>query len=264
MTTGVGPLLRTWRSARGYSQERLAARAGVSPRHLSFIETGRSTPGREVLLALAGALEVPLRDQNQLLLAAGMAPGFATSRLDGAELAMVRRALDHALSHHEPYPAVVVDRVWNLLRANRAALRLLAELSPSPPPPEVGANMILGLLHPAVWKPVVVNWDEVAAELIERVHRDCAAAPGDPALAELRARALAVPEMPARWRSPRLAAVAPFAHVHLRRGPLELRLFTMISTLGTPLDVTAEEIRIESYFPADDASEAVLRGWAAS
>ncbi|MEZ4403824.1 MAG: helix-turn-helix transcriptional regulator [Kofleriaceae bacterium] len=262
MPTGVGSLLRAWRGARGVSQESLAARAGVSTRHLSFIETGRSRPGRDVLLALAGALDVPLRDQNQLLLAAGLAPGFTSAALDGDELAMVRRALDHALGHHEPYPAVVCDRLWNLVRINRAATRMLAELASGPPAPEVGPNLVLALLHPAAWKPAIVNWDEVAGDVCERLHRDCAAAPTDRGLAELRARALAVPGVPARWRSPRLAAVAPFATVHLRRGPIELRLFTMVTTLGTPLDVTAAELRIESYFPADDASDRVLRSWA--
>lgn len=261
-STGVGPLLRAWRDARGVSQEHLAARAGVSTRHLSFIETGRSRPGRDVLLALAGALDVPLRDRNHLLLAAGLAPGFTASTLDGDELAMVRRALDHALGHHEPYPAVVVDRLWNLLRVNRGAQRMLAELVPAPPPPEVGASLILALLHPLAWKPVIVNWDEVAADLVERLHRECAAAPTDRDLAELRARALATPGVPARFRAPRLSATSPFALVHLRRGPLSLRLFTMITSVGTPLDVTAAELRIESYFPADDATESMLRSWA--
>ena len=262
MATGVGSLVRAWRAARGLSQEHLAARAGVSTRHLSFIETGRSRPGRDVLLALAGALAVPLRDQNQLLLAAGLAPGFTAGSLDGDELVMVRRALEYALGHHEPYPAVVVDRLWSLVRPNRGFVRMVAELSPAPPPPEVGASVLLALLHPGAWKPIIVNWDEVAGDLIERLHRDCAAAPTDRALAELRARALAIPGVPARWRTPRLAPVAPFASVHLRRGDVELRLFTMISSLGTPLDVTAEELRLESYFPADDATEQRLRAWA--
>lgn len=263
MSTGCGPLVRAWRSARGLSQEHLAARAGVSTRHLSFIETGRAKPGREVLLALAGALEVPLRDQNQLLLAAGLAPGFSSAALDGDELVMVRRALDHALGHHEPYPAVVCDRLWNLVRLNRAATRLFGVVGAALPP-EVGANLVLAVLHPAAWKPAIVNWDEVAADLIERLHRECAAAPGDRELAELRARALAVPGVPSRWRSSRLAPIAPFALVHLRLGALDLRMFTMVTTLGTPLDVTAEELRIESYFPADDATEQVLRGWGAA
>ncbi len=260
MPPGVGPLVRAWRSARGLSQEQAAERAGVSTRHLSFIETGRSRPGRDVLMALAGALDVPLRDQNQLLLAAGMAPAFAAGRLDGPELAMVRRALDHALAHHEPYPAVVADRLWNLVRSNRAAAGLLGAIARGPLPAEVGGNLILALLHPGAWKPAVINWDDVAGELVERLHRECAAAPHDGELAALRARALAIPGVPARWRAARLAAIAPFATVRLRVGDDELALFTMITTLGTPLDVTAEELRLESYFPADDASERWLRG----
>lgn len=126
----------------------------------------------------------------------------------------------------------------------------------------LAVRLILALLHPAAWKPAIENWDEVAGDLIERLHRERAAAPGDRELAALRARALAIPGVPTRWRSPRLAPIAPFATVALRRGELALRLFTMVTTLGTPLDVTAEELRIELYFPADDASEEVLRGWA--
>jgi|JI10StandDraft_1071094.scaffolds.fasta_scaffold20920_5 transcriptional regulator with XRE-family HTH domain len=259
MTPGVGPLVRAWRSARGLSQEQAASRAGVSTRHLSFIETGRSRPGRDVLLALASALDVPLRDQNQLLLAAGLAPAFASGRLDGPELAVVRRALDHALAHHEPYPALVADRLWNVVRSNRAAAGLIAAITRGPLPPEVGGNLVLALLHPGAWKPAIDNWDEVAGDLIERLHRECAAAPHDRERAEVRARALAIPGVPARWRSSRLAAIAPFAMVRLRVAGETLALFTMITTLGTPLDVTAEELRLESYYPADDASERWLR-----
>ena len=255
----VGPLLRAWRGARGLSQEDLAARAGVSTRHLSFIETGRARPGREVLLALAGALDVPLRDRNQLLLAAGLAPRFAASALDGDELAMVRRALDHVLAQQEPYPALVVDRCWNLLRLNQAAARLFAVFGPATFPAACGSNLLLALLHPEAWKPTIGNWDELAGALVERLHRECAASPQDAELATLRARALAIPDVPAHWRAPALAGGGPFAAVHLRRGDRELRLFTMLTTIGTPLDVTAEELRIESYFPADPASEAALR-----
>ncbi len=258
-SAGVGLLLRAWRGARGVSQEDLAARAGVSTRHLSFIETGRSRPGREVLLAIAGALDVPLRDRNQLLLAAGLAPAYGASALDGDELAMVRRALDHVLAHHEPYPAIVVDRLWNLVRINAGAARLFAGFGPPSPPADVGQNLVLALLHPQGWKPALVNWDEVAGAMIERLHREVAAAPRDPGLAELRTRALAMPGVPAHWRASALGPTTPFASVHLRRDGRELRLFTMITTLGTPLDVTAEELRIESYFPADDASERLLR-----
>lgn len=265
MSQHVGTLVRSWRDARGMSQERLAHRAGVSTRHLSFIETGRSAPGKDVLLALAGALEVPLRDQNQLLLAAGLAPRYPATPLDGSSLAMVRRALDHVLQQQEPFPAIVVDRLWNLVRINQGAQRMLGAFVPDAMPPEVAGNAMLALVHPDGWKPFVVGWEELAGHLVERLHREVAASPRDAELARLRDRVLAQPGVPTDWHRARVThEVTPFAAVHLRRGPLELRLFTMLTTLGTPLDVTAEELRIESYFPADDATERVLRGWAAS
>lgn len=260
----VGSLVRSWRDARGMSQERLAARAGVSTRHLSFIETGRSTPSKEVLLALAGALEVPLRDQNHLLLAAGLAPRYPASPLDGAALAMVRRAVAHVLQQQEPFPAIVVDRLWNVVRLNRGAERLLAAFLPPAMPPDVAGNAMLALVHPDGWKPFIVGWADLAGHLVERLHREAAASPRDADLAALRDRVLAQPGVPADWHRARLTRdVTPFAAVHLRRGDLELRLFTMLATIGTPLDVTAEELRIESYFPADDATERTFRAWAA-
>ncbi|MCE9573015.1 MAG: helix-turn-helix domain-containing protein [Deltaproteobacteria bacterium] len=259
----IGALLRTWRDARGKSQEWVAARAGVSTRHLSFIETGRAAPGRDVVLALAGALDVPLRTRNELLLAAGHAPGYGAAGLGDADLAMVRRALDLILDHHEPFPAVVFDRLTNVVRMNRGGLALFTRFAPPALPPALAQNVLLALLHPDGWKPFVVNWDELAGDLIERLHRDLAAAPGDRALAALAEQALALPDVPHAWRRPRWTApVQPCAIVHLRRGELELRLFTTITMLGTPLDVTAEELRIESYFPVDAATEALLRGWA--
>jgi transcriptional regulator with XRE-family HTH domain len=263
----VGELVRSWRTARAVSQERLAARAGISTRHLSFIETGRSAPGREVVLAVAGALDVPLRARNELLLAAGFAPAYRASRLDGDDLAIVRRALDHVLRQQEPFPAVVFDRLCRLIEMNRAAARLFARLAPPGLPDEAHGNLLLALLHPDGWKHVVVNWDQVCGALIERLHREIAAAPGDRELIALRDRALAYPGVPAEWRSDagRLgASPPPFVEVHLRHGGVELRMFTMLTTLGTPLDVTAEDLRIESYFPADAATEATLRAWAIS
>jgi transcriptional regulator with XRE-family HTH domain len=260
----VGGLLRTWRDARGKSQEWVAARAGVSTRHLSFIETGRAAPGRDVVLALAGALDVPLRTRNELLLAAGHAPGYGAAKLGDADLAMVGRALELILAHHEPFPAVVFDRLTNIVRMNRGALALFSRFAPPALPPALGQNVLLALLHPDGWKPFVVNWAELAGDLIERLHRDLAAAPADHALAALAAQALALPDVPQAWRRPRWTApVQPCAIVHLRRGDLELRLFTTITMLGTPLDATAEELRIESYFPVDAATEALLRAWAA-
>jgi len=261
MAETFGTQLRSWRLARRVSQEQLAARAGVSARHLSFVENGRSQPSREVVLALAGALDVPLRERNTLLTAAGFAAAYRASALAGDELAYLRRAIDRVLAQQEPYGAVVVDGHWNILQLNQGALRLFGHFAPTTAEGLASArNLVLGTVHPGALQPYLVNWTDVASYLIARLHREVAARPGDEELARLLARVLAQPDVPSEWRVPapgRLAA--PFLTVHLRSPSLEVRLFTMLTSIGTPLDVTAEEIHIESYFPADDATEAVLR-----
>jgi transcriptional regulator with XRE-family HTH domain len=262
MSQPVGGLLRAWRETRGMSQEKTAARAGVSTRHLSFIETGRAQPGREVLRALAGALDVPLREQNRLFLAAGFAPRYSNDSLDGASLGMVSRAIDFMLAQQEPYPAMVMDRAWNLLRMNEGARRVLVRFAPADPAPEALQNCMLTLFHPRGLRPAIVNWEEVAGHLLERLHRDVAADPHDDEMRSLLARVLAQPEVPAAWRSPRVSQeLLPFAPVHLAAHGTELKLFSMLSTMGTALDVTVGELRVETYFPADQASESLMRQW---
>lgn len=264
MAEPFGAQLRSWRLARRVSQEQLAARAGVSPRHLSFVETGRSQPSREVVLALAGALDVPLRERNTLLTAAGFAAAYRASALEGEELAHLRRAIDHVLAQQEPYGAVVIDGRWNLLRMNRGALRLFAEFAPASDAGRAAAgNLMLALVHPEALRPFVVNWEEVADHVIARLHRDIAARPADDDLQRLLASALGQPGMPAAWRVPAPGRHAgPFVTIHLRSPTLEVRLFSMLTSIGTPLDVTAEELHIETYFPADDATERCLRSLA--
>ncbi len=259
-----GHHLRTWRTARQLSQEALAGRAGVSPRHLSFVENGRAQPSRELVVALAGALDVPLRDRNALLLAAGFAPAYAASPLDGDELRHLRRAIDHLLALHA-FGAVVVDRLWNVVQLNDGAARLIARFPPRTPDGTAAMrNLLLGTLHPEALRPYLVNWHELAGHLVARLHREIAAAPGDDDRRRLLAALLALPGVPADWRAaPVGTPAAPFALVHLRAPDgLELRLFTMLTSIGTPLDVTAEDLHIESYFPADDATEAALRSLA--
>lgn len=261
MVDTFGPQLRSWRLARRVSQEQLASRAGVSARHLSFVENGRSQPSREVVLALAGALDVPLRERNTLLTAAGFSAAYRASPLDGDELTHLRRAIDHVLAQQEPFGAVVVDGRWNLLRLNRGAQRLFERFPPTTAEGLAAArNLVLGTVHPGALRPYLVNWVEVAGLLVARLHREVAARPADDELARLLASVLAQPDMPGEWRAPAPGrGAAPFVTVHLRAPGLELRLFTMLTSIGTPLDVTAEEIHVESYFPADDATEAVLR-----
>lgn len=256
-----GVQLRAWRLARRVSQEELAARAGVSARHLSFVENGRSQPSREVVLALAGALDVPLRERNTLLAAAGFAAAYRASPLDGEELTHLRRAIDHVLAQQEPYGAIVIDGWWNVLRMNRGALRLFGRFPPTTAEGQAAArNILLGTVHPGALRPYVANWVEVAGLLVARLHREIAARPGDDELRRLLASVLAQPGVPTEWRAPAPGrGAAPFVTVHLRAGALELRLFTMLTSIGTPVDVTAEELHIETYFPADDATDAALR-----
>jgi transcriptional regulator with XRE-family HTH domain len=261
MMDTFGSQLRSWRLARRISQEQLAGRAGVSTRHLSFVENGRSKPSRDVVLALAGALDVPLRERNALLSAAGFASVFQASALDADELRHLRRALDHVLRQQEPYGAVVVDGHWNLLQLNQGAQRLLEHFAPtSAAGADAVRNLVLGIVHPDALRPYIVNWDEVAGHLVARMHRDVAARPADDDLRRLLARVLAQPDVPAEWRIPAPGRnTAPFVSAHLRSPTLDVRLFTMLTSIGTALDVTADEVHIETYFPADDASDAALR-----
>jgi transcriptional regulator with XRE-family HTH domain len=258
----AGRLVRSWRLARHLSQEQLAERAEISTRHLSFVENGRSRPSSELLCSLCEALDIPLRERNTLLLAGGYAPAFSSGSLDGDELASLRRAVDFLLQQQEPYGAVVVDRYWNVLRINQGAARLLSCFPPTSPAGEAClSNVLLATFHPQALRQYVVNWEEVAITILSRLQRELAAAPGDREGTLLQARILAMPDVPSAWRTPDLGAPAqPFVPLHLRHGSgLELRLFSLITTVGTPLDVTAEGLRIESYFPVDDASDVALR-----
>jgi transcriptional regulator with XRE-family HTH domain len=260
----VGGLVKLWRQNRRLSQEQLAERAEVSTRHLSFIETGKARPSRETLLTLMNALEIPLRDRNVMLLTAGWAPVYRASPLDGSDLREVRRALDYILRQQEPYPAMVLDRLSNLVQLNRGASRLLARFLPPGAAQRGGSvNVLEAVFDPAKLRPFIVNWRQVAGLLLARLTREVTAVPGDTEGRALLARLLAHPDLPSQRSTADLNQQAhPFVPVRLRRDELELQLFTTLTTLGTPLDITAEELRIESYFPADDASERLLRSWA--
>src|SRR5262245_11594832 len=178
VTAEIGPQLRSWRMARRVSQEQLAARAGVSARHLSFVENGRSRPSRELVIALAGALDIPLRERNTLLSTAGFAAVYRASPLDGDDLAHLRRALDHLLAQQEPYGAVVVDGNFDVLRMNRGAGKLFARFPPTSAAGLAAArNVVLACVHPDALRPYIVNWLDVAGLLIARLHRELAARP---------------------------------------------------------------------------------------
>jgi transcriptional regulator with XRE-family HTH domain len=253
--------LRWWRQHRGLSQLELAGRTGVSQRHLSFLELGRASPSRQMVLRLAEALDVPLRQHNALLLAAGYAPAWSEGELGAPALAQIASAVDYLLTQQEPFPAVAVDRHWNLLKANGAAVRLV-EFLVGPLPPGVPVNLADALVAPDVLRPFLVNWTEVVRYFIRSVEADAAADGSDETTALLR-RLLAYKGVSAAMRNPvPEQAGGPVLPMHFRKGATTLSLFTTIATLGTPQDVTAQELRVESFFPMDDDTETALRAWA--
>jgi transcriptional regulator with XRE-family HTH domain len=265
MPASFGSRLRWWRARRSLSQLELAGAASTSQRHVSFLESGRTQPSREMVLRLAAALDVPLRQQNALLLAAGFAPAWRESDLAAPELAMVNQALDHMLAQQEPFPALVVDRRWNLLRANAGAGRLTAFLMGPPPAPAATGpvNLAEWLMSPDGLRPLLINWQEVAIYFLRGIQAD-AIVDGTEETADLLQRLLAYPGMPALSYVPALEELpSPVLPMHFRKGPTSLRLFTTIATLGTPQDVTVQELRIESFFPADEATSQVFKDWAA-
>jgi transcriptional regulator with XRE-family HTH domain len=253
--------LKTWRGRRGLAQLALAGRAGISQRHLSFLELGRAAPSREMVDRLAGALDLPLRQHNALLLAAGFAPEWRQRDLAAPDLAEVTRALDYILAQQEPYPAVVVDRHWNLLRANAGAVRLV-EFLVGPVAPGTAINLADALVAPDVLRPYLVNWTQVVRHFIRSVEAD-ARADGLAATAALLDRLMAYQGVRmALNQSLNGADGGPVLAMHFQKQGTAVRLFTTIATLGTPQDVTLQELRIESFFPMDEATAALLRSWA--
>jgi transcriptional regulator with XRE-family HTH domain len=247
----VGALLQHWRRQRRMSQLVLSHEAGVTQRHVSFVESGRANPSREMVLTLARALDVPLRERNQMLLAAGYAPHYRETGLDDDSMARVRAALDRVLSHHEPYPAVVMDRHWDVVAANGAAQAMFAFLLDGPPPEP--ANVVR-LMFTAL-RPHVANWEQTGEALIQRVHREAVGGVPDPRTTALLDEALAQPGIPAAWRTPDFATTQlPLVPVRFAKDGVEVGYFSLVTTVGTPQDVTLQEIRLESFFPADEAS----------
>jgi transcriptional regulator with XRE-family HTH domain len=258
-SAGIGSLLRDWRSRRRLSQMELALDADVSARHLSFVETGRSKPSRELVLQLAEHLEVPLRERNALLLAAGYAPVYAERALGDEAMAPVRDALERLLKSHEPFPAVAVDRQWELVAANAPALALLTD-GVAPELLEPPVNTLRVTLHPDGLAPRIANLAEYSSHLLQLVARE-AAATADPALVALHEELRGYPGVDA---SPRAHDPAHNLFVHLRLTAPdggELTFFSTIARFGTGLDVTIAELSVESFFPGDEKTAAVLRAY---
>jgi transcriptional regulator with XRE-family HTH domain len=261
--TSVATLLKQWRERRKMSQQGLALDAGVSTRHMSFVETGRARANRDLLLSIARSLDIPLRARNELLTAAGFAPIYRETTLDAPEMAQVRRAVDFMLKQQEPYPAIVLDRHWNIVVANEAMSRLTRLFLGPKQAAEAGAPNIMRLTyHPKGLRSWIVNWEETASAYIQWLHRDLLRT-GDEKTAALLDELLSYPDIPRKWLSLDLdASTEPFLAMEFKKNDVRLSFFTTIASLGTPYDITLHELRVENFFPADDATDATLRGLA--
>jgi transcriptional regulator with XRE-family HTH domain len=253
----IGELLRGWRHRRRFSQLQLAVASGVSARHVSFVECGRSHPSREMILHLAASLDVPLRERNALLLAAGFSPAYAESSLDAPLMAPIRAALDQLLSAHDPFPAVVVDRYWNLVLANAGVLTLVEGIDDRFLKPPI--NVMRATLHPAGLAPHIENFGEYSRHLLHRLRRQIFLT-GDPELEALFGEMVTYPGVQVREdEDAQLDPTEIVLPIRLRSGARILSFFTMISTFGTALDLTLADLALESFFPADDLTNRVLR-----
>ncbi len=261
MTVTVSPagrLLKQWRQHRHVSQMDLGLNANVSTRHISFVETGRAQPSREMVLQLSEALDLPARDRNDLLQAAGYAPYHTETALDGPALADALFAIDHILRAHEPHGALVVDRHWNMMRANGAMQRLMAFFLEAPPA-TLPVNVFRLTFDPDGLRPFIRNFDEVAVHLLHRLERDVRMQPFDETLAALH-RDLTKLLPPAGRRETDSALQAPpFLTTDLAKDGVEIRLLTTITSFGTAQDLTLQELRIETFHPADPESERQMR-----
>lgn len=247
-------LLKYWRGRRGLSQLDLALTAGVSGRHVSFLETGRSTPSEEMVLRLGAALDVPMRDQNQLLRAAGFEACFAEPAFDALNDPAICKALDRMLRQQEPYPMFVMNRAYDVVRLNEGARRLYTVTVGAPPPPAF--NGIRVLFEPGPLRAAVTDWDRAARELLARVHREHLHFPSDAGLAALARDLLAHPEVPADWRMPDFArgreAVQP---IRFSLAGAQATFMTTVMRFQAPQNVTLDELQIEAWFPMDDETE---------
>jgi transcriptional regulator with XRE-family HTH domain len=268
--SAFGELLRRWREVRRLSQLELALEANVSARHISFIETGRAKPSREMILMLASVLDVPLREQNALLQAAGFAPAYRETNLSAPQMAQVRQALELILKQQEPFAALVFNRKWELVMANASYARLVtllagrAELLVEPyavaPPPRL--NLLRATFAPDGWRPFFANWETLAKAMLTRWRRETILE-ADPEARQLLQEVLSYPGVPARWHEPDFESAQDLLiPVELKLGEQTLKLFSTITTLGSPQDITLQELRIEAFHPVDEATAQFVRALA--
>lgn len=254
---GLGSLMRYWRGMRGKSQLDISLDTGISQRHISFIESGRSTPSRQTLLDIAQALDVPFRERNALLQSAGYAAIYSESPLEALETQGLRKALHRMLNQHAPFPALVMDRYWNVLLANDCSPRFFnnfVDMSARTGP----RNMLHLMFDPDGMRPFIVNWEQTARSLVERVHRESVGRVIDDKTSELLRSLHAYPDVGQEWTTRNPAIVpshSPVIPLSFAKDGVVMNYFSMVTTVGTPQTISAQELRIESMFPADDATE---------
>lgn len=261
--TGVsefGAVLRHWRETHRFSQLDLALQAGVSSKHVSFLETGRNRPSRAMILRLSNAMDLPLRDRNLLLSAAGFAGVYAESSLESPAFSQVDEALQRILDKHEPYPAIVMDADWTIVRQNNgsAAMSALFLADPS----SVSTNAFELLFSEHGLQPYVLDWENLSSTLLMRLFRETVASADNENKRALFNRIESMPSTPKNWRelANRLPS-GPTIDLVLQKDSLTCRFFTTVTTFGTPQDITLQELRIESYFPSDDTTRALCESW---
>ena len=250
----LGELLKQWRGVRGRSQLDISLDTGVSQRQISFIESGRSVPSRTTLMGIAEALDVPLRERNALLLAAGYAPLYSDAAWNSDEMKSVNKALERMIAQHEPYPALVMDRYWNVLLTNAAAPRFFnsfIDLSQRPTP----RNLLHLMFDPKGMRPFVANWEDLAKALIQRVRREAVGHVIDQRTRELLAELLAYPDVDSNWTAPGTPSSLPTIPVSFVRDGAVMNYFSLVATVGTPQTIAAQELRVECMVPADEETE---------
>lgn len=253
-TNELGDLLKQWRGVRGRSQLDISLDSGVSQRQISFIESGRSVPGRSTLMGIAQALDVPLRERNALLLAAGYAPLYSDAAWTSDEMKSVSKALKRMLAQHEPYPAMVMDRYWNVLLTNEAAPRFFnsfIDMSRRPSP----RNMLHLMFDPKGMRPFIANWEALAKILIQRVHREAVGQVIDQKTRDLVADLLAYPDVSPDWRAFEAPGALPMMPIGFVKDGAVMNYFSLVTTVGTPQTIAAQELRVECMYPADDETE---------
>jgi transcriptional regulator with XRE-family HTH domain len=248
-------LIKHWRGRRGLSQLDLALEADVSARHVSFLETGRAQPSREMILRLAAALSIPLRDQNALLRAAGFENVFDDGDARSIDQGPIGAALERMLAQQEPFPLTVLDRHYNLFRGNAAAQRLLTRFVRDPSALSGPLNVYRALFDPRIARSFIVDWERVARAFLSRLHREALGRPEDAELSALLRGLFEYPGVPRDWQTPDLSMPSePCLSFRFRRDDLELAFLTTVTVFNAPQNVTLDELRIESYFPLDDAT----------